>query len=270
MKQFSKKLLLATDMDGTLLTTDKRITQENLDAIDKFTKAGGIFTIATGRSLLSAQRYLDKLTIDVPLIVFNGGAIYDLKTEQRIWEYNLPDSAHECVKDVMEHFPTVGIEMLKGDDIFVPVMTQMIHDHVVIENLSHIEMPLEQIPTGCIKVLFATDEKTMDDLIEYIGNKDYKHLDFLRSAKEYYEILPPGVTKGSALVKLCEILDVDIENTIAVGDYNNDIQMIMNANLGVAVANAPQEVKDCADFVTVSNDENAIAAVIDKVLDEFE
>ncbi|MBR5496332.1 MAG: HAD hydrolase family protein, partial [Oscillospiraceae bacterium] len=193
-----------------------------------------------------------------------------LKTEQRIWEYNLPDSAHECVKDVMEHFPTVGIEMLKGDDIFVPVMTQMIHDHVVIENLSHIEMPLEQIPTGCIKVLFATDEKTMDELIEYIGNKDYKHLDFLRSAKEYYEILPPGVTKGSALVKLCEILDVDIKNTIAVGDYNNDIQMIMNANLGVAVANAPQEVKDCADFVTVSNDQNAIAAVIDKVLNEFE
>ena len=170
----------------------------------------------------------------------------------------------------MEHFPTVGIEMLKGDDIFVPVMTQMIHDHVVIENLSHIEMPLEQIPTGCIKVLFATDEKTMDELIEYIGNKDYKHLDFLRSAKEYYEILPPGVTKGSALVKLCEILDVDIKNTIAVGDYNNDIQMIMNANLGVAVANAPQEVKDCADFVTVSNDQNAIAAVIDKVLNEFE
>ncbi|MBR5496163.1 MAG: HAD hydrolase family protein, partial [Oscillospiraceae bacterium] len=54
MKKFSKKLLLATDMDGTLLTTDKRITKENLDAIDKFTKAGGIFTIATGRSLLSA------------------------------------------------------------------------------------------------------------------------------------------------------------------------------------------------------------------------
>lgn len=270
MKKFSKKLLLATDMDGTLLTTDKHITQENLDAIERFIKAGGIFTIATGRSLLSALKYLDKLSINVPLIVFNGGAIYDLKTEQRIWEYNLPDSAHDCVKDVIENFPTVGIEMLKDDDIFVPVMTDMIHDHVVIEKLKYTERKLEDIPKGCIKALFAADEKTMDNLISHINQKGYEGLNFLRSAKEYYEILPAGVTKGSALVKLCEILDVDIKNTIAIGDYNNDMQMIMNANLGVAVANAPQEVKDCADFVTVSNDENAVAAVIDKVLNEWE
>jgi hydroxymethylpyrimidine pyrophosphatase-like HAD family hydrolase len=77
-----------------------------------------------------------------------------------------------------------------------------------------------------------------------------------------YEILPKGVCKGTSIEKLCECLDLDINKTVALGDYNNDISMFYAAKAGIAVSNACREAIEAADFVTVSNEENAVAKVI--------
>ena len=81
-------------------------------------------------------------------------------------------------------------------------------------------------------------------------------------ASKLYEILPKGIDKGVALKKLSEIMNIDRKRTIAIGDYNNDIGMLRFAGLGVAVSNAREEVKEAADYITVSNEESAIAAII--------
>ena len=78
-----------------------------------------------------------------------------------------------------------------------------------------------------------------------------------------YEILPKGASKGNALYKMSELLGIDIKKTIAVGDYNNDVSMIKAAGVGFAVANAIPEAKAVADFVTVSNNDHSIAAIVD-------
>ena len=88
---------------------------------------------------------------------------------------------------------------------------------------------------------------------------------FEQLEKALYEILPKGISKGSVLPKLAEYLGIDMRRTVAVGDYNNDISMLKSAGVGIAVANATPEAKAAADFVTVSNEENAIAKIISDI-----
>ena len=89
--------------------------------------------------------------------------------------------------------------------------------------------------------------------------------DFIRSELRLYEILPKGSSKGGLLCKMAELLDIDIAKTIAVGDYYNDISMIKNAGLGFAVENAVADAKDAADYITVNNNQHAIAKIIDEL-----
>ena len=89
-----------------------------------------------------------------------------------------------------------------------------------------------------------------------------KEFDFIRSEKTLYEILPKGINKGTSIIKLCEHLKLDRKKTIAIGDYNNDIPMFRQAGIGIAVSNACKSALEAADFVTVSNEEHAIARVI--------
>ena len=94
------------------------------------------------------------------------------------------------------------------------------------------------------------------------GGIDADKYDFVRSEKWLFEILPKGVHKGLALSKLVEHLGVDPKRTVGIGDYNNDIGLFKSAAVGIAVSNACQEALDAADFITVSNEEHAIAQVI--------
>ena len=85
----------------------------------------------------------------------------------------------------------------------------------------------------------------------------------IRSERTLFEILPKSVNKGVALMKMAELLGIDPDRTIAAGDYYNDVSMLKVAGAGFAVSNAVEEAKQAADYITVSNDENAIAAIID-------
>ena len=88
------------------------------------------------------------------------------------------------------------------------------------------------------------------------------NFDFIRSEKTLFEILPKGISKGTSITKLCKHLNLDVSRTIAIGDYNNDVPMFYEAGVGIAVSNACKDALKAADFVTVSNEEHAIAKVI--------
>ena len=114
------------------------------------------------------------------------------------------------------------------------------------------------------KIIFGTEE---DEEITMIENVLKSHplaekFDFIRSEKTLYEILPGGIGKGTAVTNLCRILNIDNNKTIAIGDYNNDISMFKAAGTGIAVSNACEEALSEADYITVSNEEHAIAQVI--------
>ena len=117
-------------------------------------------------------------------------------------------------------------------------------------------------PVG--KVIFGieTEEELLGVKQALAEHELADKFDFIRSERTLYEILPKGVGKGLAIKGLVDYLGIDPERTIAVGDYNNDISMFQAAKVGIAVANACPDAIAAADFVTVSNEEHAIAAII--------
>ncbi len=261
-----KDVLLITDMDGTFLPSCKIPGQRSLKAIEDFQKKGGKFSIATGRALQAAQQYFDTFTVNCPAVLCNGGMVYDINNKKQINDIYVPTYTKEIVKTVLKDNPDVGCEVLTLDAVYVPQMTPMEQKHNEICKVIPVRCPVDEIKGEWYKVLFAIEPEKMDRLISYVSAHNWSGVDFVRSAHEYYEILPQNISKGAGINAIRnEYRDRDL-TIVAVGDYNNDIEMLEAADLAVCPSNAVEEVKKVADVVLgVSCEEDAIAAVIDLI-----
>lgn len=266
------KVLLITDMDGTFLPASKIPSEENLAAAERLMRAGGKFSIATGRSLQASMQYFDRVRVNCPIIMCNGGMVYDLESKRQIYDVYLPESARELVKQIIEHHPEVGCECLPIEGVYVPQMNETEQEHINICKVSHIECGVDEIPRGWYKALFAQKPERLHEVIDYVEEiiDGYPDIDFVISAPMYYEMLPKNISKGFALQKLVKACGMEDYTVVAVGDYNNDIEMLAAADVGICPSNAADEVKQAADVVLdVSCEENAIAAAVDYIFDRI-
>ena len=257
-------MLFCTDLDGTLYNSDTQVSQENLDAIAYFKAEGGLFTFITGRVPMTSASICRTIEPNAPYGCVNGGGIYDPVKDAFLWHATLSDEAIELMEYIDERLPEIGIQVNSVKDIYFS------KDNVAMDWFRKVTgMPpnmrdYHDIPEPMLKVLFAHLEDDKIDavarlLAEHPKSKQY---DFIRSEKVLYELLPKGCSKGAVLGKMAELLGIDMSNTVAVGDYENDVSMVKAAGIGYAVANARPAVKAVADRITVSNDEHAIAAIV--------
>ncbi len=257
-----KKVLLITDMDGTFLPSSKIPGKKTLDAVDRFMQAGGRFSIATGRSLQASQQYFDTVSVNCPIIMCNGGMIYDINSKQQIYDVYVPRGTKQIVKQILADNDYVGCEVLRLDNVYVPQLTPLEEKHI---KICKVENPVlcgvDDIPDDWYKVLFAVEPQNMDKLIEYV--------DFVRSAPEYYEILPQNISKGYALNMMREVCNMQDFTFVSVGDYNNDIEMIQQADIGFCPSNAAPDVKAAADIILEQScEQDAVAAVIEYIFNK--
>lgn len=260
------KVIFMTDLDGTLLTDDKRILPEDMAAIERFRRGGGLFTVATGRGCGMARSAVEKLGIDIPAVLFNGAAVYDFKADKFVWQCEIGSHAREYVKRLSELFPDLGIEVLHEQTIFTPFINQAELDHLALEGIQPHPCTIEELPEkGWLKVLLAHDHEKLDEVVEFIKASDMQKAQWVRSAPVYYECLPEGVDKSMGYKQLIKILGAEERFTVASGDYMNDLAMIQKADLGVAVASAQEEVKAAADLVVCDNNSGAIAEIIEYI-----
>ena len=264
MKKFDG-ILFASDLDGTLLRKDKSVSTENLRAIEYFKSEGGVFTFVTGRIPPATRHIFDVVETNAPCGCANGGCIYDYRSDKLLWTMDISPSVMELVEYVEENIPSVGIEICMFDKIYFYRKNSSTETHRLNEKLPDLSCRYSDIKEPVSKILFADeDEKMLDILAEKLKRHPAaKNFDFIRSDKEYYEILPKGVSKGLLVEKIAEIMGIDMKRCIAIGDNENDISMIKRAGLGIAVSNATETLKASADLVTVSNEENAVAKVIE-------
>lgn len=261
-----KKVLLITDMDGTFLPASKIPGRKTLAAVEKFQSMGGKFSIATGRAIQAAKQYFDDVKVNCPIIMCNGGMVYDTINQKQIYDVYLPDNARKIVKQILKDNPYAGCEVLTLKDVYVPQMTELERKHNEICKVLPVECSIDEIPGNWYKVLFAVAPEDMDKLIEYVQRHNWGGVDFVRSSSEYYEILPQNISKGSALQKMREVCNMQDYTFVAVGDYNNDIEMLKAADVGICPSNATEEVKKIADIVLdVSCEENAVAEVVEYI-----
>jgi len=267
MQKYEKTILLS-DMDGTLLDSNSEISPMNQQAIYDFTSQGGLFGVATGRSPLNAQPYLKDIEINIPCILYNGCALYDFAEEKFLELLNLPkEKLTGYLRACLTEFENVVIQVYSTEANHIISSETLIGQDTVSNHQPFEFCHLDGITDKAwIKVLCSgkkEDLLAIESKMKDFGLPDA--INWVFSSDRYLEFLPPNATKGSMLTKLREIMGEGYK-IYAVGDYDNDKEMLLAADVGIATANASAGVKAAADVITVSNDESAVADVIYNII----
>ena len=253
------------DLDGTLLNSKKEISLATKKALREFTEQGNHFCICTGRPLLSAMDIYKKLLLDYKgsyLIGFNGSQIYDVDNKKIIYKIGVP---HDIIMDIWDIADNMGIHIHTFNDSYI-ISTKDDKETKVYQKRTGIpvkfiskEKILEQMSEDEPAKLIAIDldnhlklEKLRDEIKMKFGNK----LTVLFSSNYHLEIFNINSGKGNAVIKLCNILNIPIKNSLAAGDQENDISMIKAAGTGIAMINGVDEVKKIADVITKKDNDN--------------
>ncbi|SET29952.1 hypothetical protein SAMN05660297_01978 [Natronincola peptidivorans] len=265
MKNKINKVLLVSDLDGTLLNKKYAISQENEKAIKEFIDRGGLFTIATGRMEDAVIPFIDQLEITIPVVLYNGTKIYCPLKKSVLYEKKLTVKKETLQKILSIHGEEVAILLYQDSDIYTPYKNHLVTTHENQEGVECKSLSQRQPGESLTKiVVIATTHEKAKAVEEMVLQMDIA-CDMVFSEKNYLEILSPEVSKGIALSVLKNMLEIEEHYTIAIGDQPNDISLMKVADLGIAVGNANNELKEAADMVTVSHEEHAIATVIEQL-----
>ena len=273
MRPESKKALFL-DLDGTLLTDDKRIPDRNREAIDEMLGQGHSVIITTGRPLLSAVYQAEMLGLTSEgcyLIAFNGGILYDTAKRKVIYRSTLPlDAVVRCFREAERrgiHVQTysedkVLVEPRCDNDIIRLYCSRILMEHGVIPDISELrEEPVKML------IIDLNDPAPLEEFRRWISSWAEGEIDTFFSSNEYCEIVRKGLNKGNALRQMAGLIGVDIADTIAAGDAANDLPMIKAAGIGCAMSNATADVKEAADYVTERDNNNSgVAEIIDRFI----
>lgn len=258
-------VIFVSDLDGTLLTDDKRLLECDLKAIERFRAGGGIFAAATGRGYSMAKRVVELIT-DVPSVIFNGAAVYDFKNNEFLWKSEIDSCAYGYVDRIGKAFENIAVEVLCEKTVYVPYLNEVEQTHLDWEQVQADFRRTDEIPkSGWLKFLFSGEPELIDKVESYVKNGDFGGVNWVRSGPLFFECLPKGVDKWSGFCELIRILNAENRFTVAAGDYRNDTTMIKNANLGCAPNNAHESVKEAADLVVCDNNSGSISEIIDYI-----
>ncbi len=262
--------LVVLDIDGTLVNSDKKVTQKTIEYIEKASKMGVRFIIASGRTpygILPIAKEINLEKIGGYILAFNGGACINCETMEVLYE-NFIDKSE--MKKLFEFGEKHNIPFMtyNKDVLFTPNETTKYID--LETRLNHLticrpENFLEEANFDFPKVIFTDDGDRLGGFVD-MAVKEFPQFEVCRSEPFFLEVCPKGIHKATGIKNIIEILGVKREEVIAIGDGFNDITMIEYAGLGVAMGNAQQAVKDVADYVTVSNDEDGVCSVIEEFI----
>ena len=265
-----KDLTIISDLDGTLLTEDKKISKENLEAIKYFRDNGGTFTLASGRIYSKMILFSDILEFINPMISHNGAVIYDLSCDKVMHKVYLEGDYKNVIKEIYNEYPFIGVEAFTEHDVMFFKYNEFVKKHIEDENFAENSESVvwhdfsEETPEWC-KILMANSPAD-NDILENILPKKYLDFQFVRSEAHYYEILPAGISKGTATKRLMEIMGKPMDKLYAIGDNMNDLELVKAAKTGIAVKNASENLKKSADIILDrTNEENAVARVIELI-----
>ena len=267
-----KYKLLALDMDGTLLTSQKKISPRTLQAVTELSRRGVYVVTSTGRNLAEISDFREELKAMHFGILLSGGMVFDFGNDEPIKVHGLDEKIILQLIDfglderAMIHLHTVRHSIAREDDInhmdaFGMGIYQDMFNRICVR-CDDFKKFVSEHPGEVIKVnLYHRGEESRDRNLARI-----QPLNLSISFAEAFnlEMSPANITKGSGLVELCEHLKIDLAETVAIGDAHNDTEILQTAGLGVAMGNASDEIKRLADFVTLDNDHDGVAAAIEK------
>lgn len=268
--------LIAIDLDGTLLDSQRNVSKENYEVIQEAKAAGIQVILCTGRPLRSMNYLLDRLHLKEEgdlAITYNGGLIQATKTGEVVHEKT--HSRKDCL-DIYQlgqdlNLPVNFIDLdyvyeppypAGAESIYHKGVTNIPKDQALkFSNIVIDDMP---DPFTINKIVMSRPAEELDAAIKKIPSVYYEKYNIYKSQSHILEILPKNVDKGSAMRIVGDILGLTKDQIMGIGDQENDLTLVTHAGFGVAMENAIDVVKDAADFITKSNDESGVAYAIRK------
>ena len=259
--------LLIFDLDATLLTRERTIHERTAQVLREVMDRGVLVSFATGRSPRSAATITKMLTPNAPLIHFNGALVRDAGTGQVLFSRHLPH-AHALSALAVGAQMGLHANLYVDDDILIAARSETSRASEVKDGVPHtvvgdLLVHLTDSGRDPIKILFIGFPELFEPFAEEIMRATGNGCEVVNSEPDYFEVLPPGVCKETAMVALADHLGVDLEEVIAFGDNLNDVEMLRSAGLGVAMGNSHADLLPSADVVIGTNDTDAIAAFLD-------
>lgn len=264
--------MLVLDLDGTLTNSKKEVTEPTRKALLQIQEAGKKVVLASGRPINGIAPLAKKLELSRfggYMLSFNGARITNCADGEIIYNKTIPQEAIPSIFQIVQGFP--GVDILSYDD---ETILSGIRANEYTEKESFInKMEIRQIddlvsyltfPVN--KLLVAGEPEVLDEIIPVLKKQFHSQLNIYKSEPFFLEIMPQNIDKAHSLQKLLSSLGMSTESMICCGDGFNDISMIEYAGLGVAMANAQEVVKETADFITKSNDEDGILYVIERFM----
>ncbi|MDO4179360.1 MAG: Cof-type HAD-IIB family hydrolase [Phascolarctobacterium sp.] len=262
--------LVASDMDDTLLNSEHKISETNKTAIKKAIAAGKIFLLATGRLYKGAVPYAQDLGLDVPMITYNGALVKGSMSGKVYYEHKMKITTAQKVLDYCKQ-NGYYVQFYSGsDEILVEKITSysVAYSKIIGTPIKAIGKDFYQAKEAPYKMLLVLEGDVFEQRWREFERDFAGLLDVTSSKTNFLELMEPGVNKWEAVKSVAASYGVKPEEILCMGDSNNDIPMIANAGVGVAVANAKDIVKKSAKYVTTrTNDDDAVAEVIAKVLE---
>ena len=262
--------MIVTDLDDTLLTSDKKISPQDLEAIKKAQEKGVKFVLCSGRPTFAMRglaKEIEAEKYESYILSFNGSIITDCKTNENIFEASLEKEDLHLMYDFAKKHNTHILTYI-NDEIISETESEYIDVEVDLTKMPHrvVKSFKDYVNCSAVKCILLADPTYLKE-VEKELKKEYGDKYSIAISKPFFlEVTKLGIDKGVAIKKLAENLKISIDEVIAVGDSFNDLPMLKVAGLSVAVDNANDEIKKQVDFITKSNNDGGMAYLIEKFI----
>ncbi|MBR4345153.1 MAG: HAD family phosphatase [Lachnospiraceae bacterium] len=272
MTQNSGRYLFFSDLDDTLLTSDKKVSPKTLEALKRFVERGNCFIICSGRGLDSALCVQKELGLDFDhsyIAAYNGCQIYDCDNKKTIYKVGIPLN---FVKEIFSMADEYGVYVHTYSDEYILCGRddEEIQDYRKVVKTPVIVSPdpLSYLDSDPCKIICIElhDHEKQERFRKAITEKYGDILDTMYSSAYYLELIPKGNGKGKAVKVLADLLNVPISHTFAAGDAENDNSMLIAAGLGICMCNGAEGTKAVADVIsTFDNNHDGLVEFLDRI-----
>ena len=269
MKKDMKYKMLVLDLDGTLTNSQKEITEHTRDTLIRAQEQGLKIVLASGRPTYGIVPLAEELRLDEfggYILSYNGGQIIDWTTKEIMYEKVLQPEVYPYLYSCAKKNGFVILSYKDGHIVSEDAGNPYVQHEAFLNRMGSITVPrfLDVINFPVPKCLIVGDPEPLAVLEQKMRRDLEGQMNVFRSEPFFLELVPQGIDKAKSLAVLLEEIHLQREDMIAVGDGFNDLSMIRFAGLGVAMANAQEVVKQEADYITLSNEEDGVAAVVER------
>lgn len=259
--------MIAIDIDDTLLTDELIITDGTKAALKAAMDQGVIVTLATGRMYASAKKIASQLGLNVPLITYHGSLVKNLVDEKVLYERAVPSNEAKKIYQFCKE-RNLHLQLFINDQVYSEEENKWIIGYSRLTGLAyHIEPDFTKLldhPSQ--KMLILEEAERIEPLIQELSHVVSDQVHLTRSKPSYLEITHSEGKKSDAITHLAEHFGCQLSEVIAIGDSWNDREMIEVAGLGVAMGNANPAIKEIANYLTKSNNEEGVRHVVEKFI----